>query len=129
MAACSPLSPPGACGSCESSQATMKEGVEKVLYESFGRDLLKTVQEVRDGIPKATASYVNQFLDKLRPAITNYGGFVECTSVEDGVASIKYRGPEVIAPGIRDAVKERFEDLESVVVLILPNEEAQAAEK
>uniref|UniRef100_A0A7S0WI97 NIF system FeS cluster assembly NifU C-terminal domain-containing protein n=1 Tax=Pyramimonas obovata TaxID=1411642 RepID=A0A7S0WI97_9CHLO len=118
----------GACGSCESSQATMKNGVEKILFESFG-DLLKTVQEVRDGIPLATVNYVNQFLDKLRPAIANYGGSVECTSVEDGVANIKYKGPEMIAAGIRDAVKERFEDLENVVVLILPSEEQAEEQK
>jgi len=109
----------GACGSCESSQATMKNGVEKVLFESFG-DLLKEVQEVRDGIPGATVGYVNQFLEKLRPAIANYGGTVECTSIESKVCYIKYKGPEMIAPGIRDAVKEKFEDLESVVVLIVP---------
>ena len=37
----------------------------------------------------------------------------------DGVCKIDYKGPEMIAPGIRDAVKEAFPDLETVDVQIL----------
>eukprot|EP00238_Polyblepharides_amylifera_P004836 CAMPEP_0196588660 /NCGR_PEP_ID=MMETSP1081-20130531/61264_1 /TAXON_ID=36882 /ORGANISM="Pyramimonas amylifera, Strain CCMP720" /LENGTH=140 /DNA_ID=CAMNT_0041911213 /DNA_START=417 /DNA_END=839 /DNA_ORIENTATION=- len=113
----------GACGSCPSSQQTLKLGIEKELFDAFG-GLLKSVQEVKPGRPPVTVEMVDKFLDQLRPAIENYGGWMEVTGVEDGVCNINYKGPAMIATGIRDAVKEGFKnDFETVVVLIVEEDE------
>lgn len=66
---------------------------------------------------------VDKFLDQLRPAIHNYKGTVEVTGIEDHVCNIKYKGPPMIAPGIKDAVQEHFKDLETVTVMLLPEDD------
>mmetsp|Transcript_38603 Transcript_38603/g.73981 ORF Transcript_38603/g.73981 Transcript_38603/m.73981 type:complete len:254 (-) Transcript_38603:2315-3076(-) len=112
----------GACGSCPSSQETLKLGIEKALKDAFG-DMLQKVQEVKDAPQDATVAMVDKFLDQLRPAIHNYKGTVEVTGIEDHVCNIKYKGPPMIAPGIKDAVQEHFKDLETVTVMLLPEDD------
>jgi len=69
----------------------------------------------------ATVQLVDRFLDQLRPAITNYKGSITVVSVQDGVCTMDYSGPEMIGPGIRDAVAEHFTDLTTVTVNQLPD--------
>ena len=74
-----------------------------------------------------TAQLVDKFLDQIRPAITHYKATAVVSSVEDGMCVIAYKGPPMIAPGIRDAVQEAFDDLETVIVNIVEPEETPSA--
>ncbi|KAL3685491.1 hypothetical protein R1sor_003513 [Riccia sorocarpa] len=95
----------GACGTCPSSTTTMKMGIERVLNEKFG-DSLKGVVQVDQQEIGATLAGVNSHLDMLRPAIKNYGGFVEVVSVSPckGEVVVKYKGPAPIGMGIQAAL-------------------------
>lgn len=105
----------GACGSCPSSNTTMKMGIERVLKEKFG-DAVKDIRQVYDEQPsETTVEAVNGHLDILRPAIKNYGGSVDVLSIDGGDCVVKYVGPESIGSGIKAAIKEKFSDITNVV--------------
>jgi hypothetical protein len=48
-------------------------------------------------------------------------GSITVVSVEDGVCIMDYSGPEMIGPGIRDAVAEHFTDLTTITINQLPD--------
>ncbi|KAH7437983.1 hypothetical protein KP509_05G099600 [Ceratopteris richardii] len=106
----------GACGSCPSSTVTMKMGIERVLKEKFG-DAVKEVTQVDQQQIVASIQAVNAHLDILRPAIHNYGGSVEVLSIENGECKVKFRGPPAIGMGIQAAVKDKFPDIVSVILV------------
>eukprot|EP00250_Pteridium_aquilinum_P014809 c22214_g1_i1 orf=121-1554(+) len=106
----------GACGTCPSSTVTMKMGIERVLKEKFA-DAVKEVVQVDQQQIGASIQAVNAHLDILRPAIHNYGGSVEVVSVENGECKVKFKGPPPIGMGIQAAVKDKFPDVTSVVLI------------
>ena len=59
---------------------------------------------------------VDAHLEILRPAIHNYGGFVEVLSVDSGVCKVRFKGPRPISMGIQAAIKDKFPDITSVLV-------------
>lgn len=81
----------GACGTCASSTATMKLGIEASLRARFG-DKLQEVMQIDAIDVSASVAGVDQHLDMLRPAIKNYGGTVDVISVEGAVCSLQFRG-------------------------------------
>ncbi|KAJ0695851.1 putative NIF system FeS cluster assembly, NifU, Fe-S cluster assembly domain superfamily [Helianthus annuus] len=94
----------------------MKMGIERILKEKFG-DAIKDIVQVYDQQPaETTVEAVNAHLDILRPAIANFGGNVEVLSVKDGECVVKYTGPESIGSGVKAAIKEKFTDVENVVL-------------
>ncbi|KAL8224817.1 hypothetical protein R6Q57_017374 [Mikania cordata] len=106
----------GACESCPSSTTTMKMGIERILKEKFG-DTVKDIVQVYDQQPaETTVEAVNAHLEILRPAIANFGGNVEVLSVNGGECVVKYTGPESIGSGVKAAIKEKFTDIENVVL-------------
>ncbi|XP_024368329.1 uncharacterized protein [Physcomitrium patens] len=110
----------GACGTCPSSTSTMKMGIERVLMEKFG-DVLKEVVQVDKQDIGASVLAVDEHLEMLRPAIRNYGGSVEVVSVDTvkGECQVKYHGPAPIGMGIQAAIKDKFPDIQ-VVILSAP---------
>eukprot|EP00249_Psilotum_nudum_P021913 c28297_g1_i2 orf=667-2055(+) len=106
----------GACGSCPSSTVTMKMGIERVLKEKFG-DAFKEVIQVDQKEISATIKTINAHLDILRPAIHNYGGSVEVLSVGGGECQVKFKGPPPIGVGIQAAIKDKFPEISSVVLV------------
>eukprot|EP00270_Netrium_digitus_P014289 TRINITY_DN4836_c0_g1_i2.p1 TRINITY_DN4836_c0_g1~~TRINITY_DN4836_c0_g1_i2.p1 ORF type:complete len:547 (+),score=147.99 TRINITY_DN4836_c0_g1_i2:51-1643(+) len=110
----------GACGTCPSSSATMKMGIERALRSKFG-DQLQDVQQVGGGAgpPRATVEAVEKHLDILRPAIINFGGKVEVVEVDGlrGECRVRYAGPAPIGMGIQAAIKDKFPDIRKVVLL------------
>ncbi|CAM6100063.1 unnamed protein product [Calypogeia fissa] len=108
----------GACGTCPSSTVTMKMGIERVLNEKFGAALKGVVQVDQQQIG-ATIMGVNAHLEMLRPAIHNYGGFVDVVSVDSasGIAVVKFKGPAPIGMGIQAAIKDKFPDVKEVVLV------------
>ena len=110
----------GACGNCPSSSTTMKMGIERVLKERFGDQLVDVRQADETGAiigaAAVTAEAIDAHLDTLRQAITNYGGDVRTLEVADGVAFIRYSGPDAILVGIKAAIRDKFPSIEEVNV-------------
>ncbi len=65
---------------------------------------------------------VNAHIEILRPAIRNYGGVVEVISVDttSGECQVQFKGPAPIGMGIQAAIKDKFPDIKSVVLLAAP---------
>jgi NFU1 iron-sulfur cluster scaffold homolog, mitochondrial len=97
----------------------MTLGIERALRAAYGARL-KQVVAVDGGaggdtsVPGTTKAAVDSLLQLLRPAVTNYGGSVEVESVEQGVCTIAYDGPDPIWNGLRSAVRDKFTDLKEV---------------
>ena len=109
----------GACGSCSSSAATMKMGIERALRNAFG-DALKEVIQLgsTDGAAAAVptdVAAITAHLDVLAPAIKAYGGVVVVKRVSSGVAVIGFRGPAPLGQGIAAAVRDKFADVREVI--------------
>ncbi|CAK9211624.1 unnamed protein product [Sphagnum troendelagicum] len=111
----------GACGTCPSSTTTMKMGIERVLKEKFGAAMKEIIQVDKQDIG-ASVSAVNAHIEILRPAIRNYGGIVEVISVDttSGECQVQFKGPAPIGMGIQAAIKDKFPDIKSVVLLAAP---------
>ncbi|CAD7698767.1 unnamed protein product [Ostreobium quekettii] len=103
----------GACGTCPSSTATMKMGIERTLRASFG-DRLKEIIQVDQQDTSASAASVDEHLNILRPAIEGYGGHVRVVGVEEGVCELQFKGPMPISKGIEAAIKDKFPDVRKV---------------
>lgn len=105
----------GACGTCPSSTATMKMGIERVLKSTFGEQLIEVIQLDQQDT-SANEMAVDEHLNLLRPAIEGYGGSVDVVSVSDGVCELKYSGPAPIGVGIKAAIKDKFPDVKEVIL-------------
>ncbi|KAK9828600.1 hypothetical protein WJX72_000970 [[Myrmecia] bisecta] len=103
----------GACGTCPSSTATMKMGIERSLRATFG-DALKEVMQIDQIDTSASVAAVDEHLNVLRPAIKNYGGMVTVISVEHGVCKVQFEGPPPIGMGVQAAIKDKFPDITKV---------------
>ena len=104
----------GACGSCASSTATLKGGIETTLFRVFGKEAVKEVVnldqggEDGNGPMSLSVEKVEEHLVKLEGAIHNYGGSVEVTGVESGVVSLEFSGPLALAQSIASSIKGKF---------------------
>jgi Fe-S cluster biogenesis protein NfuA len=97
----------GACGTCASSSATMKGGIEKLLKQKFG-DAVEEVVNVSGELEEMTIETIEGHLEKLRKSITSYGGEASVESLERGVCVLKFRGPQALAFSIAQAIKTKF---------------------
>ena len=107
----------GACGTCPSSTATMKMGIERSLRSAFGDQVKEVVSLGGPVDTAATVESVDAHLNMLRGAITAYGGGVEVVEVNGGRVVLRYNGPKPIGYGMVAAVKDKFHDLKEVVLL------------
>ena len=103
----------GACGSCTSSTATLKGGIERTLVRVFGAEAVREVVNLDGGENGAGAlslsrEAVEAHLEKLAGAIHNYGGSVKVLDVEDGVCVLEFSGPLALAQSIASAIKGKF---------------------
>ncbi len=108
----------GACGTCSSSAATMKMGIERALRSAFG-DALKEVLQVpapgaAGGGPTDVAAIRALLNDTVGAAIRGMGGLVEVRSLERGVCVLGFRGPLPLGKGIAAAVRDKFPDVRDV---------------
>lgn len=107
----------GACGSCPSANATMKMGIERCLHAAFPDQLLEVVSVGGPVDTSVSVEAVDMHLNMLRGAIAAYGGGVDVISVEGGTATLRYAGPKPIGYGIVAAVKDKFPDVRTVIML------------
>ena len=107
----------GACGTCSSSAATMKMGIERALKNAFGDALKEVIQLGAAPAGVATdAATIMSHLEVLAPAIKAYGGVVHVKRVVAGVAVIGFRGPPPLGQGIAAAVRDKFPDVREVLL-------------
>ena len=107
----------GACGTCSSSAATMKMGIERALKNAFGDALKEVIQLGAAPAGVATdAATIMSHLEVLAPAIKAYGGVVLVKRVVAGVAVIGFRGPPPLGQGIAAAVRDKFPDVREVLL-------------
>lgn len=97
----------GACGTCASSSATMKGGIEKLLRQKFG-DAVEEVVNVSGELEEMSVETIEGHLEKLRKSITSYGGEVSVESLERGVCILRFKGPQALAFSIAQAIKTKF---------------------
>ena len=97
----------GACGTCASSSATMKGGIEKLLKQKFG-SAVDEVVNVGEDLPEMSVETIEEYLGKLRNSITQHGGEVSVESLERGVCVLKFKGPQALAFSIAQALKTKF---------------------
>lgn len=97
----------GACGTCASSSATMKGGIEKLLRQKFG-DAVEEVVNVSGELEEMSVETIEGHLEKLRKSITSYGGEVSVESLERGVCVLRFKGPQALAFSIAQAIKTKF---------------------
>ena len=109
----------GACGSCSSSTATLKGGIEKTLVKVFG-DAVTQVVNLDDagggGAMSLSREAVAEHLEKLSGAIHNYGGSAAVTEVEDGVCVLEFKGPLALGQSIASSLKGKFPLLKEVKI-------------
>lgn len=113
----------GNCGTCPSSTATMKMGIERSLKAAFGDQLVEVLQVGAAEEGGATAEAVDMHLNMLRGAVAAYGGSVEVVSVEQGICTLRYKGPKPIGYGLRAAVRDKYPDIIEVLMLDADTEE------
>jgi Fe-S cluster biogenesis protein NfuA len=101
----------GACGSCSSSTATLKGGIEKTLIKVFGnavRQVVNLDDENGGGAQSLSTEKVARHLEKLAGAIHNYGGSARVVSVTDGVCVLEFKGPLALGQSIASSLKGKF---------------------
>ncbi|KAL4459185.1 hypothetical protein ABPG75_014050 [Micractinium tetrahymenae] len=113
----------GNCGTCPSSTATMKMGIERSLKAAFGDQLVEVLQVGTAEEGGATAEAVDMHLNMLRGAVAAYGGSVEVVSVEQGICTLRYKGPKPIGYGLRAAIRDKYPDIVEVLMIDPDTEE------
>ena len=104
----------GACGTCSSSTATLKGGIEATLFKVFGREAIKEVVNLDQGGEggkgpmSLSVEKMEEHLKKLEGAIHNYGGSVKVVEVESGVVTLAFSGPLALAQSIASSIKGKF---------------------
>jgi hypothetical protein len=92
------------------------QGIERALKAKFG-DAIRDIIQVNPKDPSATVDAVDQHLNMLRGAVTNFGGSVDVVSVGGGVCELKYVGPPPLGNGLKAAIKDRFPDIREVKLI------------
>jgi len=104
----------GACGTCSSSTATLKGGIETTLFKVFGREAIKEVVNLDQGGEggkgpmSLSVEKMEDHLKKLEGAIHNYGGSVKVVEVESGVVTLAFSGPLALAQSVASSIKGKF---------------------
>ncbi len=107
----------GACGTCSSSAATMKMGIERAIKNAFGDALKEVIQlGAPPGGVATDAAAITTHLEVLAPAIKAYGGVVVVKKLQAGVCVIGFRGPAPLGQGIAAAVRDKFPDIREVLL-------------
>lgn len=138
----------GACGTCTSSTATLKLGIEGALTRAFGDQVKRVLQVAKKGSDAANAAVltdaaaradparraeaevafakrVDEHLDKVRGPLEQLGGGVSVARFvlgekagEGGVVELKFHGPAALGLGIKQAVADQFPREVKEVVLV-----------
>ena len=100
----------GACGSCPSSEMTMKMGLEKGLLEKIP-EIIAVEQIAAEGAAM-TAENIEAVLDEIRPFLKVAGGDVQLVSIDAGhvqpSCTLLVTGKNVAIKSIRGEIIQRL---------------------
>eukprot|EP00929_Paragymnodinium_shiwhaense_P118269 TRINITY_DN90207_c0_g1_i1.p1 TRINITY_DN90207_c0_g1~~TRINITY_DN90207_c0_g1_i1.p1 ORF type:complete len:504 (-),score=90.34 TRINITY_DN90207_c0_g1_i1:436-1947(-) len=120
----------GACQTCPSAPATMESGLEKALFEHFGRDVLREVVRVDAGAEATSAAGVRRqleaHLDSLKDALLKEGGYVRVVDDEAGGdgCDVHVSGPPMLCELVRSSVTYAFPEFHGRVNVLAVDEVA-----
>ena len=113
----------GACGSCPSSNVTMRMGIEKRLMEKIPE--IMEVEQIQDeaGGLDLTEENVEATLDEIRPYLAGTGGGqLELVDIEDPIVKVRLTGPAASVMTVRVAVTQKLrEKMPSIAAVQLLN--------
>lgn len=107
----------GACGTCSSSAATMKMGVERAIRSTFGdavKDIILLPSAAGSAIITDLAAIRALLADSVGASVIAMGGRVEARSLERGVCVLGFKGPLPLGQALAASVKNKFHDLRDV---------------
>eukprot|EP00276_Gloeochaete_wittrockiana_P002736 CAMPEP_0184671260 /NCGR_PEP_ID=MMETSP0308-20130426/85389_1 /TAXON_ID=38269 /ORGANISM="Gloeochaete witrockiana, Strain SAG 46.84" /LENGTH=154 /DNA_ID=CAMNT_0027118343 /DNA_START=764 /DNA_END=1228 /DNA_ORIENTATION=- len=98
----------GACGSCPSSQMTMKMGIERKLKEKIP-EIVEVVAVTNTGLDCSPES-VDEVLEGIRPFLASEGSQITVEKVEKKVVSLKMTGASSLIMSLRMEIMRRIQE-------------------
>jgi len=112
----------GACTTCPASGTTMEDGIERALYDHFGREVVKEVVRLDSGAEAVSdegiRAGVEAHLASLRESLGADGATVELAPGQgDGAVEVEFSGPPMLFELIRSSLTHRFPELTGRLVV------------
>mmetsp|Transcript_1514 Transcript_1514/g.2309 ORF Transcript_1514/g.2309 Transcript_1514/m.2309 type:complete len:492 (+) Transcript_1514:24-1499(+) len=111
----------GACGSCPSSTATMKMGIEKTLREKFPQlkgivqiQPLDPDHDVHTMKPLLSVEDCEKALEPFVPVVQHIGGSVKVSAVSGLDVTVQYSGPADFRAPLVEVLKEKLPQISTV---------------
>jgi len=118
----------GACSTCPAAPETMESGVEKALFEHFGRDVLKEVVRVDQGAAEASPEGVRKRLEahllELEASLAVEGGEARVTECHAQGCTVELLGPSLLRKLVEASLRHRFPELRLEFKTLAPTSSA-----
>jgi len=109
----------GACVTCPAAPMTMENGIEKALFDHFGRDVVREVVRVDSGAADATEEGIRgkvaAHLSTLQEALAREGASATLAGGDrEGIGStieVSFVGPAMLHELVRSSLAHRFPEL------------------
>ncbi|XP_011087695.1 nifU-like protein 2, chloroplastic [Sesamum indicum] len=101
----------GACGSCPSSEMTMKMGIERRLMEKFPQVVaVEAVPDEETGL-ELSEENIEKVLEEIRPYLVGAaGGDLELVAIEEPIVKVRITGPAAGVMTVRVAVTQKLRE-------------------
>nr|GMD11320.1 nifU-like protein 2, chloroplastic [Ipomoea batatas] len=101
----------GACGSCPSSVATMKMGIERRLMEKIPEvSSVESIPDEETGL-ELNAENIEKVLEEIRPYLVGAaGGTLELVAIEEPIVKVRITGPAAGVMTVRVAVTQKLRE-------------------
>lgn len=110
----------GACETCPAAPQTMESGVEKVLMDHFGRDVLKEIVRVDQGAaassPEGVRQSVEAHLAELQDSLSSEGGQAFVRECQSHGCVVEFSGPPMLRELVKSSLSYRFPQLSNELV-------------
>ncbi|KAK4438350.1 NifU-like protein 2, chloroplastic [Sesamum alatum] len=101
----------GACGSCPSSEMTMKMGIERRLIEKIPEVVaVESVPDEETGL-ELNEENIEKVLEEIRPYLIGAaGGDLELVAIEEPIVKVQITGPAAGVMTVRVAVTQKLRE-------------------
>lgn len=106
----------GACTTCPASGDTMENGIEKALYDHFGRDVVQEIVRVDSGAADSSEDHIRQsveaHLETMSETLEQEGASAWLAeSEDDGSVEVKFAGSALLMGLVKSSLSYRFPEL------------------